>query len=57
MKKFFVNAIVLVVLLVVADYGVGRLFVGLDKILYTYPIDYHNSYEKTMGGVIMRIWL
>lgn len=50
MKKFFLNAIVLVMLLVVADYEVGRLFVGLDKFLYTYPIDYHNSYEKTMGG-------
>jgi len=50
MKKFFLYATILVVLLVVADYGVGRLFVGLDKILFSYPIDYHNSYEKTMGG-------
>lgn len=50
MKKFFLYATILVVLLVVIDYGVGRLFVGLDKILLSYPIDYHNSYEKTMGG-------
>ncbi len=50
MKKFFIYAAILLALLVAADYGVGRVFKAIDGKLLSYPIDYHNSYEKTMGG-------
>ncbi len=50
MKKFFINFIVLAVLLFTADRIVGVCFRAIDHRLLSYPIGYHNSYEKTMAG-------
>lgn len=44
MKKFFIVAIIFVVLLFVADRGIGLFFHHLDQSLVSYPIDYQTVY-------------
>lgn len=50
MKRFFIHAVLVIVTLAIVDFGVGQLFKAMDNRLISYPIDYHNSYIKTIGG-------
>ena len=50
MKKFFLYFAVLLVLLVICDFGVGCFFKSFDSKLAEYPISYQNAYYKMAMG-------